>query len=533
MKRFVILWLIRNYPSWMSRTVVTPWRDHGAEFLYVIVPQLIQKMQERHWVSGLVRRMTTWTVTLMLTSCLSGCAVGPNYARPTVTIPTQYKEISGTSQWKVAKPRDTESHSAWWQIFHDPELNNLEARLNRNNQTIAIAAAQYRQARALVDEARADFFPTISTGVQVFLQKSSGFNGSSSSANSVSSGDNATASHTLTLDASWEPDIWGGTRRTVEARRANSDASQAQLAFMRLSQQATLAQLYFELRALDTDQQLLDKTVADYKKALKITQNRYQVGVAGKVDMVQAQGQLDSAQAAAIHNGIRRAQFEHAIATLIGEPPANFTLAHQPLKTLPPPIPISVPSELLERRPDIARAERLVAQANAQIGVATAAYFPNLLLSGNVNDSSQWRQTWFSFPTLAWSVGAQLAQTLFDGGLRRATTAAARANYEATVANYRQTVLAAFQEVEDNLAALRILSIEATALNQAAANTKQALQLVINQYKAGTVAYSNVIAAQIIAFTAEKNAVDITGLRMSAAVALIKSLGGGWDIRNR
>lgn len=481
---------------------------------------------------NIIVRILIFSLTLLV----SACAVGPDYVRPTVAVPAQFKEAP--KGWKIAQPQDACDRGEWWKVFNEPQLNALEAQLNISNQTIATAAAQYQQASALVDEARASYFPTLTSSITVTRQNSGAVAFATASptatvanpgSGSGGSSSNISTSRTLLLNAAWEPDLWGSVRRSVEASAAGAQASAAQLALVRLTAQASLAQYYFELRALDTDQELLDNTVKDYQTALKLTQNRYAAGVAGQTDVVQAQSQLESAQAAAINNGITRAQYEHAIAVLIGEPPAAFSFAYHPLTATPPVIPVAVPSMLLERRPDIAQDERLMAQANAQVGVAVAAYFPALTLSatgsGHGNDIAHW----FSLPDAAWSIGPQLAETIFDGGLRRATTAAARANYNATVATYRQTVLAAFQDVEDNLASLRILTAEAVVQDQAAASARRALQLEMNQYKAGTVAYSDVITAQINAYTAEKNAADITGLRMTSAVGLIRSLGGGWD----
>ncbi len=473
---------------------------------------------------------------LLLFSLISACRMGPDYVRPGMShIPATYKELP--KNWKRANPQDGINRGNWWEIFHDAQLNRLETQLNKANQTIAIAYAQYQQSLALVDEARANYFPTISTAVSINHQRQGGFNSSSSNtltASNANSNSNSTSSptintlHLLSLTSSWEPDIWGSVSRNVEANKANAEATAALLAVTQLSMQTSLAQDYFSLRALDTDQQLLDNSVRDYQKALQLTKNRYNAGVAGLSDVVQARTQLESAQAQAINNRISRAQFEHAIAVLLGQAPATFAFAAQPLKAKVPSIPVQVPSALLERRPDIAVAERKVAQANAQIGVAIAAYFPVLSLSGSAGLSSTDLTHLFTLPALSWAVGSQLAETLFDGGLRQAVTAAARANYRATVATYRQTVLSAFQEVEDNLTALTILSQEVVVQNRAAADAKLALKLMTNQYKAGTVAYSEVITAQITAYSAEKTAADIQGLRMTAAVGLIKALGGGW-----
>ena len=488
---------------------------------------------------------------LIVTAILlpTSCAVGPDYVRPPVATPSKFKEAKDKKiidaakkqHWKIAEPKDHFSRGEWWRIFNDKKLNALETQLNNSNQTVLTAAANYRQAKALVDEARASFFPTLSGSLSLSRQKGSGSSSfiSNSSTGTTSTGVATTgsagsqvfSSHSWLLDATWEPDIWGLVRRTVEASQAGADASGALLDATRLSAQGSLAQFYFELRALDSDQKFLDSTVISYKKALQLTRHQYKSGVASRADIVQAQSQLESAQALAINNGVNRAIYEHAIAVLIGVPPSDFSIPFSPLASQPPPIPISIPSALLERRPDIAQAERLMAQANAQIGVAIAAYFPTLSLTASANSNARdaGLSQLFQFPVVGWAYGPQLTQLIYDGGLRSATIAAARAGYDSTVASYRQVVLTAFQNVEDSLATLRILNDQAIVQNQAAASAKEALQLVINQYKAGTVAYSSVITAQITAFSAEKSALDVTGLRMTAAVGLIKALGGGWD----
>lgn len=477
-------------------------------------------------------------IFIFLSFFLTSCTVGPNYVRPSTPVPMQYKEAN--KNWLIAQPNDAIDRGCWWEIFHDPELNALEAQLNISNQNIVSAAASYQQALDIVDEARASYFPTISASYSLNRSKSSSTNTSASTTTTSGSTTGATTTagtiptrapittHSLILDGSWEPDLWGSVSRTVEAANANAESQAAVLANTRLSAQATLAEDYFSLRALDTDQKVLNNTVTSDQEILKITQNKYHVGISTLADVVQAQSQLETAQAAAINNGINRAQFEHAVAVLVGLPPENLALSYQPLTANPPLIPVSVPSILLERRPDIAQQERLVAQANAQIGVAEAAYFPNLLLTGNITSQAIGNDL-LAFPALGWSVGAQLAETLFDGGLRSATTAAAKANYQATVANYRQTVLSAFEDVEDNLSSLDILNKESAVQNAAAKDAQLALKLTMNEYKAGTVDYSTVLVSQIAAFNAEKNAADVNGLRMSAAVGLIKALGGGWS----
>jgi NodT family efflux transporter outer membrane factor (OMF) lipoprotein len=487
----------------------------------------------------------------LLTGILSACTVGPDYVRPPAVVPVKYKEAT-SKQWKVATPQDNCNRGEWWRIFNDAQLNALESQVNISNQTIKTNEAQYRQAVALVNEARANYFPTVTGAVSITRQKSGSggssgtFLSSSSSStapatnpdgspstagsfSSVSSGANITTSHSLLLNATWEPDIWGNIRRTVEASIAGAQATAAQVALARLSAQASLAQFYFELRGLDNSQKILNNTVNDYKRALALTQHQYAAGVVARADIIQAQSQLQSAQALAINNGVNRAIYEHAIATLIGVPPSCFSLAARAGNVKPPFIPTSVPSALLERRPDIAQAERLAAQASAQIGVAIAAYYPTLTLTASTSYQHQGFNNWFSLPGAGWSLGPQLAETLFDGGLRKATVDAARANYDATIASYRQVVLAAFQDVEDNLSSLRILKQQYIAQSKAAASARHALALVMNQYKAGVVPYSSVITAQIAAYTAEKSASDVMYLEMTSASGLVKALGGGWN----
>jgi NodT family efflux transporter outer membrane factor (OMF) lipoprotein len=482
---------------------------------------------------------------------MSACTVGPDYVKPAVMVPSKFKEAKNkkiispnkNTHWKIAQPQDACNRGEWWRVFKDKELNKLEAQLNTNNQNILAAEANYRQAYAIVEEARASYFPTLNGALSVTRQKgggsssfistsSTGATSSGSAVTSTATGSRVFSSHSWIFNASWEPDIWGLVRRTVEADAAFAQSSAALIAVTRLSSQGSLAQFYFQLRALDTDQKILDETVSNYKNALQLTHNQYQSGVAAQADIVQAESQLETAQALAINNGINRAIYEHAIAVLIGIPPSNFKLSFRPLRQAPPPIPVSVPSNLLERRPDIAQAERLMAQANAQIGVAVAAFYPTISLTGAINSAvnNAGLSQLFTVPTIGWSYGPQITQLIYDGGLRAATIAAAQAGYESTVASYRQTVLAAFQDVEDNLVNLRILNEQMRMQNLAAASAKEALKLVLNQYKAGTIVYSNVITAQINAFTAEKNAADVAGLRMTAAVGLIKALGGSWNV---
>ncbi|WP_175704551.1 efflux transporter outer membrane subunit [Burkholderia ambifaria] len=458
---------------------------------------------------------------------LAGCAVGPDYHRPDTSIPAAFKEAP--AGWKVAQPADRADRGPWWSVYNDPQLDALIGKLNASNQTIAQSAAAYRQARALVAEARAAYFPTVGLTASGSRARS-GRTSTSSGASGFGSSSSISNSYSVGLDASWEPDLWGKVSRSVSAQRAGEAAAAADLANARLSQQALLAQTYFQLRTSDALQKLLDDTVKSYGDSLRLTQNQYAQGVAARADVIQAQTQLQSAQAAAIDNGVARAQYEHAIATLIGEPASTFSLPPNPLTAQPPITPVDVPSALLERRPDIAAAERRAASANEQIGVAIAAFFPTLTLSATGGfQSSVWSQL-FTLPARFWTVGPQLAATLFDAGLRAAQTDAARATYDQDVAAYRLAVLTAFQDVEDNLASQRILAQEVDVQRQAVDSAEQALAIVTNQYKAGTVAYLNVLSAQTTAFTAQQKLATISGQRMVSSVGLVKALGGGWDV---
>jgi NodT family efflux transporter outer membrane factor (OMF) lipoprotein len=444
---------------------------------------------------------------------LSACTVGPDYVRPSAPVPAAFKE-----GWKTAEPRDGELRGKWWEVFADPLLNRLEEQVDISNQTLAQAEAQYRQALALVQAARAAYFPTVLADVSTIRSRAAG------SPNTGSRNDYSSA-----LSAVWEVDLWGRVRRSVESSTASAQASAADVETTRLSAQALLAQDYFQLRGLDAQQQLLDETVAAFEKSLRLTQNRYAAGVAAKSDVVLAEAQLKTTQAQAIDNGVQRAQLEHAMALLLGEPPSSFALARAPLTAVPPPIPVGLPSGLLERRPDIAAAERQVAAANAQIGVAKAAYFPSLTLSASGGFQSSTLADWFTVPSRFWSVGPVLAETLFNGGLRRAQTAQAIATYDASVAAYRQTVLTGFQEVEDNLAALRILEQEARVQDEAVRAARQSVVLTTNQYKAGIVSYLSVVVVEAAALNNERTAVDILSRRLTASVLLIQALGGGWN----
>jgi NodT family efflux transporter outer membrane factor (OMF) lipoprotein len=454
---------------------------------------------------------------------LGGCMVGPDYAKPSVPMTPAYKEADG---WKVAEPSDSLPRGRWWEIFGDPELHALEERVTAANQNLKIAEARLSAARAMVRLNRAGLFPTISTSVGASsLRRSGNQPFFSSSVNSGSSGDLF-----VSLDMSYEIDLWGRIRRSVAAAREEAQATQADLETARLSLQAELAMDYFELRAADAQKQLLDETVKAFEAALTLTINRFQGGAAPKSDVAQAQTQLDTTRAQATDVTVQRAQFEHAIATLIGEPPATFSLPPRPLAAGPPDVPVGIPSQLLERRPDIAASERRVAEANEQIGIAKAAYFPALVLNASVGFEGSSFGNVLNASSLLWAVGATITQTVFDGGRRRAVSDIARAGYDATVAAYRQTTLSAFQQVEDNLAALRILEQESQQQRQAVESAQESLRLFTNRYRGGVDNYLQVITAQTVTLTNQRTEIDILRRRMDASVLLVKALGGGWDV---
>ena len=456
----------------------------------------------------------------MLALALAGCAVGPDYQRPDVEVGAAYKEAVG---WKVAEPRDEASRGKWWEIFGDPQLNHLIEAIDISNQNVRLAEAQFRQAQALAAQSRAALFPTLDADASIVRSRSpTGLVGGTTAGRIVTT-------RSIGLASSWEIDLWGRLHRTLESSEASAQASAADLEAARLSAQAELASTYFQLRVLDVQKQLLDDTAAAFQRSLELTRNRYVAGVAAKVDVVQAETQLKSTQAQAVDTGVQRSQLEHAIAILIGRPPSGFSIAPAPLAVAMPRVPPGLPSELLERRPDVAAAERRAAAANAQIGVAKAAYFPSLTLSASGGYRSGEAASLFTLPSQFWSIGPAIAQSIFDAGLRRARTEQAVAAYDATVAQYRQTVLAGFQEVEDNLAALRILEEEAKVQEEAVRAARETVTLTLNQYKAGTVSYLNVVIVQTAQLNNERTAVIILGRRLVAAATLVKALGGGWD----
>lgn len=461
-------------------------------------------------------------LAFIVVASLAGCAVGPDYVRPKVEAPAQYKELEG---WHTAQPSDTVPRGEWWAMFGDPELDRLIARVDISNQNLRVAEARLRQARALADQARAGLLPTVSANASATRSKSPSLPNAPSFANGPVNNYNAS------LSASWELDLWGRVRRSVEAGEAEVQASAADLEAARLSAQATLAQNYLSLRVADANRRTLEDTVEAYQRTVQLTRNRYAAGVAARVEVVQAEVQLRSTQAQLIDVGIQRAQLEHAIAIQLGIPPADLTIAAAPLAARMPAIPAGVPSQLLERRPDIAAAERRTAEANARIGVAQAAFFPTVTLSAATGSRTTSLSELFAAPTHFWSLGAALAEPLFDAGLRSAQKAQAIAAYDEQVATYRQTVLAGFQEVEDNLAALRILEEEEQVQDEVVRSARQALELTTNQYQAGVVSYLNVIVAQATLLANQRTAADILGRRLTASVALIKALGGGWTVQ--
>jgi NodT family efflux transporter outer membrane factor (OMF) lipoprotein len=456
---------------------------------------------------------------LLLTSCM----VDPNYSRPSVPMTGAYKEPPPAGEgWKMAQPSDQIPRGNWWDLFGDPQLNALEERGTVANQDLKTAEARFRQARAMIGYAHASEFPTISTGGGVSsVRQSVNRPFSASTASGGSSGD-----FVLSFDLSYELDLWGRIRRTVTAARAEAQATAADLQTVQLSLQAELARNYFALRSADAQQRLLDDTMQTYTDALQLTVHRFEGGAAPKSDVAQAQTQLDTTRVQSTDIAVQRAQFEHAIAILIGQPPAAFSLPPAPLNLQPLPIPVGLPSDLLERRPDIAAAERRVAEANEQIGIARTAYYPTVSLGAAAGFEGTVIANWLNWPSLLWSVGLSMTQTLFDAGRRRASSEAALANYDALVASYRQTTLTAFQQVEDNLAALRVLAQETDQQQQAAASARESLELSTNRYKGGVDTYLQVLTAQTIALANERNAVDILRRRMDASVLLLKAIGG-------
>ncbi len=480
-------------------------------------------MTDRLPINSVFQRPAHWLGVGVCALFLSACAVGPDYKKPDVTTPAQFKEAAG---WRQAAPSDAMARGAWWELYGDQQLNGLVEKLNSSNQTVAQFEAQYRQAQALVSSARGAFFPTIDLSAS--KNRSSQGTGSSNSSLSVS-GSGIRDTYSTQASVSWEADIWGKLRRGLEADKASAQASLADLANMRLSLQSQLVQNYLQLRVIDEQKRLLEATVEAYQRSLTMTQNQYNHGVSGKDAVAQAQTQLKTTQADLIDLIWQRAQFENAIAVLMGMAPADFSLATTTAIPALPQIPLQVPSQLLERRPDIAAAERSMMAANANIGVAKAAYYPDLSLSMNGGYSSSTFSNWISLPNRFWSVGPQLATTLFDGGQRSAEVDRTEAVYDQTVAQYRQTVLNGFQEVENYLVQLKVYEDEAAVRAEALAAARESLRLTNNQYKAGLIAYLDVVTVQTTALSNERSVLTLLQSRLVASVQLIAALGGGWN----
>jgi NodT family efflux transporter outer membrane factor (OMF) lipoprotein len=450
---------------------------------------------------------------------LSGCMVGPDYKRPDAPISPEFKEIDG---WTIARPADDMDKGAWWSVYQDPELDRLERMVEVSNQTVKVAEAQYRNATALVAEARAGLFPVVATSPAV--TRGAGRSGG---------GGGATATtYSLSGTVTWDLDVWGRIRRQVEANTAAAQVSAADLANAKLSAQATLAIDYFDLRAEDALAQLLQETVDNYRRALSITQNQYRAGTTSSIDYVTALAQLQTAEAQLAAVGLQRQQYEHAIAVLTGHAPAELTIPPAPLATEVPVLPPGLPAQLLQRRPDIAAAERAMQQQNALIGVQIAGYYPAISLSALGEYAGNPLSKLFSAANRIWSLGATASETVFNGGLTAANVSASRATYDAAVASYRQTVLTGLQQVEDALSNLRILEAQAKAQAIAVSSTARAVGATMNAYRAGTVPYTSVITEQTQLLANKQTALAIQQSRLVASVALIQALGGGWTAEN-
>ena len=461
-----------------------------------------------------MQKTTPFRLSLLaLALSLAGCTNGPAYQRPSAPESVAFKELEG---WVPAAPADALERGPWWQLFGDPVLNDLAAGVEVSNQNVAAAAANYAAARAAVQQQRAALFPSVTLNV---AGDRSGVRGQGSD-----------SSYRLNLGGSWEPDVWGRLRAGVTSAQAGAEASAADLAAARLSSQGELASNYFTIRALDAQSALLARTISGYERELQITQNRFNVGIAARTDVLQAQTQLANAQSDALSLRRQRAQFEHAIAILVGKAPSAFALAVSPdWKVAVPEVPVGVPATLLQRRPDIAAAERAVAAANAEIGIARAAYFPNIGLSGSLGTGGSRVGDLFSLSNAAWSFGLSAAQSIFNAGATRAAVAGAEARHQATVARYRQTVLTAFADVEDQLSATRVLAQQQDLRRQASEAADLVEQQIMNRYRAGQVGYTDVVQAQVTALNARRSLVQVQSDRQTVAVALIQSLGGGWQ----
>jgi NodT family efflux transporter outer membrane factor (OMF) lipoprotein len=452
----------------------------------------------------------------------TGCLKIPPYQRPSAAVPKAYKEAPPAG-WKEAQPSDGVLRGKWWEIFNDPPLNALEEQVNISNQNVLQAEAQFREARAAVRVARSALFPLVSLNPSVVGSQGSGRNSSRFGPTSP------LGNYDMLLNASYNVDIWGSIRRGVTASANTAQAAAAILENARLLYQSELAQDYFQLRGTDGDIALLQETVKSYQELLALTRTRYAGGIASDSDVAQAETQLYNAQAQLTELGVQRAQLEHAIAVLTGKPPADLSVPRGRMPGPPPPIPVGLPSALLERRPDVAEAERQASAANQQIGIAKAAFYPSLTLVATAGVQSTSFVNWLTFPSRFWSIGPQLAQTLFDAGRRSAQLGEAQANYDAIAANYRQTVLTAFQQVEDNLSALRILAEESDVLQRSVQSAERSVTVSTAQYKGGVASYLQVITVQTILLQTQRTAIDVQTRRMTASALLIQALGGGWD----
>jgi NodT family efflux transporter outer membrane factor (OMF) lipoprotein len=467
---------------------------------------------------------------------LVGCTVGPKYHQPAATVqapPPTYKELPSNApdagQWKVAQPQDAMLHGKWWEIYNDPELNALEEQLNINNQNIKQAFENFLEARTLIAQARSQLYPTVGT-TPLYTRSHASSNTFGNAAAGTGSAGQTNNLFSLPATVSWEPDLWGRVRNTIHENQYNAQVSDADLENEKLSEQASLAVFFFELRGQDALQKIFDETIEADQRTVDLSKARYETGVDDLISLVQAENALQNAQAASTNLGIARAQFEHAIAVLIGTTPSTFSVPVKPLTARPPAVPIGVPSQLLERRPDIAASERTMAAANAQIGIATAAYYPNLTLSAEAGFESSTLRNILTWPSRFWSVGPSLSETIFDAGLRRATVNQFIAAYNSDVAGYRQTVLTAFQQVEDNLASERIMSKEIEEQDQAVQSARQYLELALARYETGVDQYLNVLVAQTTLLSDQEQLATLRTQSMTASVQLIEALGGGWDV---
>ena len=468
------------------------------------------------------------------TLLLTGCMVGPKYHAPSPSAtatapPASYKEsptqFQDTDGWKVAQPQDAMLHGKWWEIYNDPELNALEDQLNINNQNIKQFFENFMEARTLVAEARSQLYPTVGVSLSYSASRTSTNLSNSSSANPG----RVASIGSLPADVSWEPDLWGKVRNTIHEQQYNAQLSAADLENEKLTEQASLAEFFYEIRGQDALQKLLNDTVEADKKALELARSRYETGVDDRISVVEAEATLQTVESQAINLGVARAQFEHAIAVLVGTNPSQFSIPVKPLLTNPPPVPLGMPSALLERRPDIAAAERSMAAANAQIGIAYAAFYPSLNLSASYGYESSNFSHFFNFPSRFWSVGPTMSETIYDGGLRRATVNQFISTYNADVASYRQTVLTAFQQVEDSLASVRILSQQILRQEQAVKSSEEALKLETARYETGVDPYLDVVTAQTTLLSNQQTLATLHVQEMTASVQLIEALGGGWD----